>query len=183
MTLSTVGLCPAIRRLAHEPIQVNLAVSLHSPLDEVRSELIPVNRQYPIAELMDAVRYYIATTGRRITFEYSMINHVNDTEEQARALGRLLKGIVAHVNMIPLNPVPGSPWPASDPERINRFAEILRGYGVTATVRMRRGIDVAAGCGQLYAAVEGRGRSIVPIGEYPSKDKVDAVVRARTPGQ
>lgn len=179
MTLSTVGLVPAIKKLAQEPIHVNLAVSLHSPIDEIRSELIPVNRQYPIAELMAAVQDYIAITGRRITFEYSMINHVNDTEEQAHALGKLLRGMLAHVNMIPLNPVPGSPWPASDPDRILRFADILRGYGVTATVRMRRGIDVAAGCGQLYAAVEGRGRSIVQISEYPSKDKVDAVVRER----
>ncbi len=183
MTLSTVGLVPAIKKLAQEPIQVNLAVSLHSPLDEIRSELVPVNRQYPVAELMDTVREYIATTGRRITFEYSMINHVNDTEEQAHALGKLLKGMLVHVNMIPLNPVPGSPWPASDPDRITRFAEILRSYGVTATVRMRRGIDVAAGCGQLYAAVEGRGRSIVPITDYPSKDKVDAVVAERVRGK
>ncbi|MBA3533752.1 MAG: 23S rRNA (adenine(2503)-C(2))-methyltransferase RlmN [Ardenticatenales bacterium] len=179
MTLSTVGLVPAIRRLAEENIQVNLAVSLHSPIDEIRSELVPINRQYPIAELMDAVRQYIATTGRRITFEYAMINEVNDTPEQAHALGRLIRGMLAHVNLIPLNPVPGSPWPASDPKRIDEFVGILRSYGVNATVRMRRGIDVAAGCGQLYAAVEGRGRSIVPISDYPSKDAVDQVVRQR----
>lgn len=180
MTLSTVGLVPAIRRLAEEPIQVNLAVSLHAPLDEIRSELVPINRQYPIAELMDAVRDYLSQTGRRVTFEYAMINEVNDTPEQAHALGRLIRGLLIHVNMIPLNPVPGSPWPASDPKRIERFAEILRSYGVSATVRMRRGIDVAAGCGQLYAAIEGRGRSIVPLPDYPSKDKVDAVVQARS---
>jgi 23S rRNA (adenine2503-C2)-methyltransferase len=179
MTLSTVGLVPAIRRLAEEPIQVNLAVSLHSPIDEIRSELIPINRQYPISELMATVRDYIDKTGRRVTFEYAMINDVNDTPEQAHALGRLLRGLLSHVNMIPLNPVPGSPWPASDPERIREFARILRSYGVTATVRMRRGIDVAAGCGQLYAAVEGRGRSIVPLTEYPNKAGVDDVIRQR----
>jgi 23S rRNA (adenine2503-C2)-methyltransferase len=179
MTLSTVGLVPAIRRLAEESIQVNLAVSLHSPIDEVRSELIPINRQYPIAELMEAIHEYIEKTGRRVTFEYSMINHVNDTPEQAHALGKMLRRLLSHVNLIPLNPVPGSPWPASDPERIYEFAHILRSYGVTVTVRMRRGIDVAAGCGQLYAAVEGRGRSIVSLAEYPSKAGVDDVVRQR----
>ncbi|MDQ4078953.1 MAG: 23S rRNA (adenine(2503)-C(2))-methyltransferase RlmN [Chloroflexota bacterium] len=179
MTLSTVGLVPAIRRLAEEPIQVNLAVSLHSPINEIRSELIPINRQYPVEVLMEAVTEYIEETGRRVTFEYSMINEVNDTPEQAHALGQMLQGMLVHVNMIPLNPVPGSPWPASDPDRIERFAQILRSYGVPATVRMRRGIDVAAGCGQLYAAVEGRGRSIVPITAYPSKESVDVVVAER----
>ncbi len=180
MTLSTVGLVPAIRQLAKEPVKVNLAVSLHSPLDEIRSELVPINKQYPIAALMNAVRDYIAKTGRRLTFEYSMINEVNDTPEQAHALGHLIKGMLVHVNMIPLNPVPGSPWPASDPERINVFAEILTSYGISATVRMRRGIDVAAGCGQLYAAIEGRGRSIVSMDDYPSKQKVDQVVHKRS---
>lgn len=179
MTLSTVGLVPAIRRLAKEPIQVNLAVSLHSPIDEIRSALLPINRQYPIAILMESLEDYIKETGRRITFEYSMINHVNDTPEQAHALGKMLQKMLAHVNMIPLNPVPGSPWPASKPERIEKFAKILRSYGITATVRMRRGIDVAAGCGQLYAAVEGRGRSIVPLTDYPSKQTVEAAIRQR----
>jgi len=179
MTLSTVGLVPAIRQLAKESVQVNLAVSLHSPIDEIRSELVPINKQYPVALLMEAVRDYITQTRRRLTFEYSMINEVNDTPEQAHALGRLIKGMLVHVNMIPLNPVPGSPWPASDPKRIEAFAQILTSYGISATVRMRRGIDVAAGCGQLYAAVEGRGRSIVPMDDYPSKKKVDQVVHQR----
>ena len=179
MTLSTVGLVPAIRRLAEEPLQVNLAVSFHSPIDDIRSELVPINRQYPIALLMEAVRDYIRQTKRRITFEYSMINQVNDTPEQAHALGRLIEGMLVHVNMIPLNPVPGSPWAGSNPKRIERFAQIIRSYGISATVRMRRGIDVAAGCGQLYAAIEGRGRSIVPMVDYPSKEKVDEVVRQR----
>ena len=182
MTLSTVGLVPAIRRLADEPIRVNLAVSLHSPLDAVRSEIVPINRQYPIAPLMAAIDDYIARTGRRVTFEYAMINEVNDTEAQAHALGRLLRGKLAHINMIPLNPVPGSPWPASDPTRIDQFAAILQRYGVAATVRVRRGIDVAAGCGQLHAAVERRGRSIVPLDAYPSKASVEAVLAQQREG-
>ncbi|MCZ7567911.1 MAG: 23S rRNA (adenine(2503)-C(2))-methyltransferase RlmN [Ardenticatenaceae bacterium] len=170
MTLSTVGLVPAIRRLAEEGVQVNLAVSLHAPTDELRDELIPINRQYNIATLMDAVRDYIARTGRRVTFEYAMINEVNDRSEQAEQLADLLNSVggPVHVNLIPLNPVPGSPWPGSKHERVQAFAEILRRHGVPATVRMRRGIDIAAGCGQLYAKMEGRGRSIVPLPEYSS---------------
>ncbi len=182
MTLSTVGLVPAIRRLADEDVQVNLAVSLHSPINEIRSELVPINRQYPVEQLIETLEYYLQKTGRRLTFEYSMINEVNDTPEQAHALGKLVRDLgvhLTHVNLIPLNPVPGSPWPASDPARIERFVQVLRSYGVNATVRMRRGIDVAAGCGQLYAAVEGRGRSIVQIQDYPSKEKVDAVAQQR----
>ena len=111
-----------------------------------------------------------------------MINEVNDTEAQAHALGRLLRGKLAHINMIPLNPVPGSPWPASDPTRIDQFAAILQRYGVAATVRVRRGIDVAAGCGQLHAAVERRGRSIVPLDAYPSKASVEAVLAQQREG-
>ncbi|HYN88890.1 MAG TPA: 23S rRNA (adenine(2503)-C(2))-methyltransferase RlmN [Ardenticatenaceae bacterium] len=174
MTLSTVGLVPAIRRLADEPFQVNLAVSLHAPTDDLRDELIPINRQYPIATLMDALREYFARTGRRLTFEYAMINEVNDRPEQAELTARLLQSLngPVHVNLIPLNPVPGSPWPGSERARVQAFAEVLREHGIPATVRMRRGIDVAAGCGQLYAAVEGRGRSIVPLPEYPTAERV-----------
>lgn len=170
MTLSTVGLVPAIRRLAQEKIQVNLAVSLHAPTDELRDTLIPINRQYNIATLMDALRDYIAETGRRVTFEYALINEVNDRPEQADLLADLLKSLNGrvHVNLIPLNPVPGSPWPGSNRERVQAFADILQRRGIPTTVRMRRGIDIAAGCGQLYATMEGRGRSIVPLPQYPS---------------
>jgi 23S rRNA (adenine2503-C2)-methyltransferase len=176
MTLSTVGLVPAIRKLADEDLQVNLAVSLHAPTDKIRSELLPINRQYNIETLMAALRDYQGTTGRRITFEYSMINEVNDRPEQAEQLAELIHSLPGpvHVNLIPLNPVPGSPWPASERSRVMRFADILNGQGIATTVRMRRGIDIAAGCGQLYAQVEGRGRSIVQLDNYPSPERVFA---------
>lgn len=173
MTLSTVGLVPAIRRLAHERVQVNLAVSLHAPTDELRTQLVPINATYPIAELMEAVRYYLDHTGRRVTFEYAMIADVNDSPELAAALADLLSGLLAHVNLIPLNPVPGSPWQGSSRERVAAFANVLRGRGIPTTVRVRRGIDIAAGCGQLYAEVERQGRRVsspapgapLPVGE------------------
>lgn len=161
MTLSTVGLVPAIRRLAHEPLQVNLAVSLHAPTDELRTALVPINARYPLRELMDAVRYYVDHTGRRVTFEYAMIAGVNDTEDLAEALARLIGGLLAHVNLIPLNPVPGSPWQGSDRQQVEAFAAVLRRHGIPVTVRVRRGIDIAAGCGQLYAPVKEQGRRIV----------------------
>lgn len=177
MTLSTVGLVPAIRRLADEPVQVNLAISLHAPTDTLRSELVPINDQFPIASLMDAARYYIERTGRRLTFEYAMIEGVNDDLRYARQLGELLEGMLAHVNLIPLNPVPGSPWSGSSDEHVERFAEIIRAWGISATARVRRGIDIAAGCGQLFAKTEGRGRSIVPLEDYPTHERAHAVGR------
>lgn len=175
MTLSTVGLVPAIRRLADEPLQVNLAISLHAPTDTLRSELVPINDQFPIASLMDAARYYIDRTGRRLTFEYAMIEGVNDDLRYARQLGELLEGMLAHVNLIPLNPVPGSPWVGSSDEHVEKFAEIIRAWGISATARIRRGIDIAAGCGQLFAKTEGRGRSIVPLEDYPTHERAHAV--------
>lgn len=169
MTLSTVGLVPAIRRLAEEPFQVNLAVSLHAPRDDLRTALLPINAQYPIADLMAAVREYIRKTHRRVTFEYAMIEGINDDLALAHELGQLLTGILAHVNLIPLNAVPGSPWQGSSRQRVQAFAEVLQAtYNVPVTVRVRRGIDIAAGCGQLYAQVDRRGRSIVPLDAYPT---------------
>ncbi len=170
MTLSTVGLVPAIRRLAHEPLQVNLAVSLHAPTDELRTALVPINAQYPIRELMEAVRYYLEHTGRRVTVEYAMIAGINDDEGLAEELARLLSGLLVHVNLIPLNPVPGSPWQGSDRRQVEAFAAVLRRHRIPVTVRVRRGIDIAAGCGQLYAPTGRQGRRIVaagkPMGEY-----------------
>ncbi|MDQ7029651.1 MAG: 23S rRNA (adenine(2503)-C(2))-methyltransferase RlmN [Ardenticatenia bacterium] len=160
MTLSTVGLVPAIYRLAHEPVQVNLAVSLHAPTDDLRTRLVPINATYPLRELMEAVRYYLNHTGRRVTFEYAMIADVNDSPELAATLADLLAGLLVHVNLIPLNPVPGSPWQGSGRERVAAFADVLRRRGIPTTVRVRRGIDIAAGCGQLYAEVERRGRRL-----------------------
>jgi 23S rRNA (adenine2503-C2)-methyltransferase len=153
ITVSTVGLAPAIRRFAGEGLQVRLAISLHAATDEERSALLPVNRRYPLSELLDAVREYIGRTGRRVTFEWTLIAFENDTPEQGHALGRLLAGLLCHVNVIPLNPTDGYVGAPSEPERVARFVSILESYGIPATVRVRRGIDVNAGCGQLKAAV------------------------------
>jgi 23S rRNA (adenine2503-C2)-methyltransferase len=149
ITISTVGLVPAIRRYADEERQTPLAVSLHAATDEERDKLIPVNRRWPIAELMEACHYYIEKTGRRLTFEWALIEGENDTPEQAHLLGRLLQGMLCHVNLIPLNPTAGYGGQPSSKKRVNEFQEILAGYSVSSTVRVRRGIDIQAGCGQL----------------------------------
>ena len=155
ITISTVGLVPQIRRFADEGLQVKLAVSLHKADDNERSALLPVNRRWPLAELMDACRYYVARTKRRITFEWAAIAGENDTVAEAQRLGRLLAGLHCHVNIIPLNPTGGyAGAPAPAPE-LERFLATLRQYGVNATVRVRRGIDIEAGCGQLKSAVLG----------------------------
>jgi len=149
ITISTVGLVPAMRRYADEERQTPLAVSLHAATDEERSKLIPANRRWPIAEVLDACRYVVEKTGRRITFEWALINGENDTIEQAQALGKLVQGMLCHVNLIPLNPTAGYGGAPSSHERVDKFQEVLAGYGVSSTVRVRRGIDIQAGCGQL----------------------------------
>lgn len=153
ITVSTVGLVPAIRRFAEEGLQVRLAISLHAATDEERSALLPINRRYPLADLLSAVRDYIARTGRRVTFEWTLIAHENDMPQQAHALGKLLHGLLCHVNVIPLNPTVGYHGQPSDRQRVERFVRILQGYGIPTTVRVRRGIDVNAGCGQLKAEI------------------------------
>ncbi len=153
ITVSTVGLVPQIRRFADEGLQVKLAISLHAATDAERVSLLPVNKRWPLAELIDACREYVDKTGRRITFEWAAIQGENDTSEQAHALGKLLKGMLCHVNLIPLNPTGGYHHGPSAGERIDQFIDTLSTYGVTATVRVRRGIDIDAGCGQLKAAV------------------------------
>ncbi len=153
ITMSTVGLVPAIRRFADEGLQVKLAISLHAATDEERSKLLPVNRRWPLAELLDAIRYYSERTGRRVTFEWALIAGENDTEEQARRLGELLRGLLCHVNLIPLNPTEGYTGQPSNTAQVTRFSTVLLEYGVSSTVRVRRGIDIQAGCGQLKAAV------------------------------
>ena len=153
ITISTVGLVPQIRRFADEGLQVKLAVSLHKSDDKERSALMPINRRWPIAELIDACRYYVERTKRRISFEWAAIAGENDTIAEAQRLGQLLRGLHCHVNVIPLNPTTGFeglPAPAPD---LDRFLATLRQYGVRATVRVRRGIDIEAGCGQLKTAV------------------------------
>lgn len=148
-TLSTVGLPDAIRRLAREDLQVNLAVSLHAADDELRAEMLPINRRYPIAQVMEAVRDYVAHTHRRVTFEWALIRELNDTPEQAEKLAALLRGLPAHVNLIPLNPTAGYGGQASDRARAAAFQQALERRGIPCTIRLRRGIDIQAGCGQL----------------------------------
>ncbi|MCA9570948.1 MAG: 23S rRNA (adenine(2503)-C(2))-methyltransferase RlmN [Myxococcales bacterium] len=149
ITLSTVGLAPQIRRFADEGLQVTLAISLHAADDATRRALMPVNKRYPLDELLDAVRYYVERTKRRVTFEWALIEGENDTPERAAELGRLLRGLPCHVNLIPLNPTGGYAGRPSDPERVAAFVQGLADHGIPATVRVRRGIDIDAGCGQL----------------------------------
>ncbi|MBE2199203.1 MAG: 23S rRNA (adenine(2503)-C(2))-methyltransferase RlmN [Anaerolinea sp.] len=149
ITISTVGLVPAIRRYADEQRQTPLAISLHAATDAERNKLIPINKRWPIAVLMDAIHYYIEKTNRRITFEWALINGKNDTLEQAQKLGELLRGMLCHVNLIPLNPTAAYNGMPSSPERVEAFQQELARYGVSSTVRVRRGIDIQAGCGQL----------------------------------
>lgn len=149
ITLSTVGLPDGIRRLADDHRPVNLAVSLHGATDKERQALVPPAKRWPLNELMAACRYYTETRGRRIFFEWTLIEGENDTPEQAHALGQLLEGMDAHVNVIPLNPTNGYSGQPSDPARVAAFQTVLRHYNLPSTVRQRRGIDIAAGCGQL----------------------------------
>ena len=154
-TISTVGLVPAIRRFTAEKRQINLAVSLHAADDELRSSLMPVNRKYPIGELLDACREYVEQTGRRISFEWALIQGVNDTPEQARKLADRLQILkrqgttLCHVNVILLNPSPQYRQQASTRERAEAFLAEIRRHGIPCSIRLRRGIDIQAGCGQL----------------------------------
>ncbi|MCB8963138.1 MAG: 23S rRNA (adenine(2503)-C(2))-methyltransferase RlmN [Ardenticatenales bacterium] len=149
ITLSTVGVVPGIRRLAADDRPINLAVSLHAATDTERMALVPPARRWPLAELIDACRDYCEQRGRRIFFEWTLIAGKNDTPEQAHAVGQLLQGLQAHVNLIPLNPTDGYTGTPSDPAAVRAFQQILATYDLPSTVRQRRGIDVAAGCGQL----------------------------------
>ncbi|GGG20009.1 dual-specificity RNA methyltransferase RlmN [Caldovatus sediminis] len=161
ITLSTSGVVPMMDRCGAE-LGVNLAVSLHAVTDALRDEIVPLNRKYPIAELIAACRRYPgASNARRITFEYVMLRGVNDSEAEARELVRLIKGIPAKVNLIPFNPWPGSPYRTSTPEAIRRFAEIVSAAGYASPVRRPRGRDILAACGQLRTESEraARGRA------------------------
>ena len=149
ISLSTCGLVPKIDELAKHKLQISLAISLHGPNNEIRSRIMPVNKAYPIEELLDACRRYYAATGRRIHFEYAMIDGVNDSPENAKELLRRLKGLPAHVNMIPLNHVEESPLKPSSRSAVAVFQKILEDGGVTATVRRTLGGDIDASCGQL----------------------------------
>ncbi len=151
MTLSTVGIVPGLERLAGESLMPNLAVSLHATTDEQRTKLVPPNRKYPLASILESCARFPLKKRSRITFEYVLLNEVNDTPDDARRLSRLLAGIRAKVNLIPLNPAPGIPFERPSDERVSRFAEILADRHLTVSVRKSRGRDIRAACGQLIA--------------------------------
>lgn len=165
ITMSTVGLVPGIRRMATENLPVSLAVSLHAATDELRTELVPINARYPIAELVDACRGYVEASGRRLSFEWALIAGVNDTEEQAIALSKLCKELRAHVNLIPLNPTPGYLTVGTDAAGVAQFQQWLLDRNTNATVRRNRGTDIDAACGQLrakaHAGTEDQAKSTV----------------------
>ncbi len=149
ITLSTVGVLPALERLATEPVMPNLAISLHSTTEEQRDRLVPINRKYGLKELLDACRRFPVKRRERITFEYVMLDGVNDTPDDARRLVGLLHGIRGKVNLLPLNEAAGIPFERPSDERVNDFARILSNHGVTVSVRKSRGRDIRAACGQL----------------------------------
>lgn len=154
VTVSTVGLAPAIRKLADEGLGVTLALSLHTPDDELRDTLVPVNNRWKVAEALDAARYYADVTGRRVSVEYALIRNINDQPWRADLLGKKLRkalGQLVHVNLIPLNPTPGSDWDASPKPVEREFVRRVRAHGVECTVRDTRGREIAAACGQLAA--------------------------------
>jgi 23S rRNA (adenine2503-C2)-methyltransferase len=151
LTLSTVGIVPGIRRLAGEALPVNLAVSLHAANDEKRNELVPINKRYPLAELAQACGEYVAASGRRLSIEWAMIHDVNDQGTDAAELARFARPLGAHVNLIPLNPTPGYAVRGSSAARVRAFRDQLESLGVNATVRMTRGAEIDAACGQLAA--------------------------------
>ena len=157
ITLSTVGLLPALEKLAREPLMPNLAISLHAPTDQLRGELVPLNKKYGVAEIIDACRRFPLSKRSRITFEYVLLGDVNDSPDDARKLAKLLSGVKSKVNLIPLNAAPGIPFERPSDEAIDRFARILADRGLLVSVRKSRGRDIRAACGQLI--VEGQQKS------------------------
>ena len=154
ITVSTVGLVPRIKQLADEPMQIRLAVSLHGATDEVREKIMPVNRKFPLKEILAACDYYANTRKRMMTFEYILIDGVNDSLEQAHKLGAIAKRLHAKVNLIPYNPVEGLPWKRPDRDRCKMFQHTLQSHDVTSTLRMEKGTDINAACGQLRLQTE-----------------------------
>lgn len=152
LTVSTVGLVPGIKRLAAEALPINLAISLHAPNDTLRSSMMPVNKRWNVAELIDTTRAYTVQTGRRVSFEYVLLQGQNDSPELAGELADLVRGMLCHVNLIPWNPVPGLPLGRSERQRVVAFQRVLQGAGVPCTVRVERGMSIAAACGQLAGA-------------------------------
>jgi 23S rRNA (adenine2503-C2)-methyltransferase len=148
-TISTVGLIPGIKRFTQENSQVNLAISLHATSNTLRDSMMPVNKRYPIPDLIQACRDYFEVTHRRVTFEWALIQNVNDSVEEAQNLASLLQGLICHVNVIPLNPTQGFAGEKPDTQRVMAFKETMEKNDIPCTVRIRRGIDIQAGCGQL----------------------------------
>jgi 23S rRNA (adenine2503-C2)-methyltransferase len=151
VTISTIGLVPFIERLSAEGLPVNLAISLHAPDDELRSSMIPINRKYPIAEVVAAARAHAERTGRRTSYEYVLLQGVNDSVEQARRLATVVSHHLSHVNLIPMNPIEGSPLAPPSKMRAQAFQSILQAAGISTTIRATRGLDIDAACGQLRA--------------------------------
>ena len=151
ITVSTSGVVPGIRELTSRGSQFTLAVSLHAARDALRDVLVPLNRRWPVAEVVAAARDHARVTGRRISYEVTLIGGINDTEQDAAAMAQLLRGELAHVNLIPMNPVAHTPWTASEPAVVARFASRLRAAGIGTTVRLNRGVEIGAACGQLAA--------------------------------
>ena len=156
ITVSTSGVVPGMDRMVDELPQVNLAISLHAATDDLRDELVPINRKWPVDEVITAGRRFAARSGRRVSLEYVMIDGMNDTAEQATRLAALASGWRSHLNLIPLNPTPGSRWSGTPAAGIERFARIVRDAGVTVTVRDTRGREIDAACGQLHAQLAGK---------------------------
>jgi 23S rRNA (adenine2503-C2)-methyltransferase len=185
ITISTVGLVPGIRRAAAEPLRVNLAVSIHAASDDVRDRLVPVNRSWPIAELLEAVGDYVAATRRRVSFEYALMAGVNDDLEQAGRLGRLLAplrvpgsgGHAAHVNLIPYNPTPGIGFAPPSKAAVRRFRDAVAAAGVPVSVRANRGVGIDAACGQLRTAAGRPGRKLLPMADGPGTRGADPGAR------
>lgn len=161
ITLSTCGLVPKIKELALKKLPITLAISLHAPNDDLRNRLMPINRRYAIGSVIQACREYIQVTGRRVTFEYSMLAGVNDGINEARQLAGLVQGLLCHVNLIPVNPVPGREYHRTAPERVEKFRQTLETMGVPVTVRRAFGTDIDAACGQLR-------RRMLNLGDQPA---------------
>lgn len=169
ITISTVGIVPGIRRLADEPLPINLAVSLHAADDELRDELVPINRRYPIDELTEAIEHYQRSHNRRVSFEWALIDGVNDRDVDAERLAVIARRVRAHVNLIPLNRTPDWPTQGSPPARVEQFRDLLTVLGVNTTVRANRGTDIDAACGQLRASVRARGSSTTTAVDGPTR--------------
>jgi 23S rRNA (adenine2503-C2)-methyltransferase len=157
ITLSTVGLVPKIKQFADLETQFNLAISLHTVDNDLRTKMMPVNKKYTVEKLLDACRYYIKKTNRRITFEYALIEGVNDSVADAEALACKIEDMLCHVNLIPLNPTRKFDKQGTRPDQVRAFSEVLEAHQIPVTVRLRRGIEIQAGCGQLATEVEQNG--------------------------